>query len=104
MSRIGATVLALAFLGSCYRTKFSLRDSTQVTLSEYDENWHHNGILGLVEFSDPVRLDRLCPTGVAEIEQRQSFLNGLVRVLTYSLYTPQTTTVLCDGASAAPAP
>ena len=36
-----------------------------------------------------------CPSGVAIIETQQTFLNGLVGVLTLGIYTPRTVTITC---------
>jgi hypothetical protein len=36
-----------------------------------------------------------CPSGAATIVTEQSFLNGLVGVLTIGIYTPQHVTVTC---------
>ena len=38
-----------------------------------------------------------CPSGVAKVESRLSFLNMLVGALTYSIYTPMEITVSCAG-------
>ena len=38
-----------------------------------------------------------CPSGVAIIETQQTFLNGLVGVVTLGIYTPQTVTITCAG-------
>ena len=43
-----------------------------------------------------------CPSGVAIIETEQSFLNGLVGLLTIGIYTPQTVTITCAGGGGAP--
>jgi hypothetical protein len=98
---------ALGLLGmllgsACYVTRFTFHPGPgQMPEPEGDSQWHHNGIYGLVEFSSPVRLDTLCPEGVFEIEQRVSFVNGLVQSLTQHLYNPQTVTVTCvSGARA----
>ena len=42
-----------------------------------------------------------CPSGVATIETQQSFLNGLVGLLTLGIYTPQDVKVTCASGSAA---
>ena len=45
-----------------------------------------------------------CENGVARVETQQSFLNGLVNVLTGGIYTPMTVIVTCaadDMSSAA---
>lgn len=36
-----------------------------------------------------------CPGGVAVIETQQTFLNGLVSILTLGIYTPRTVTIRC---------
>ena len=44
-----------------------------------------------------------CPSGVAVIETQQTFLNGLVSVLTLFIYTPRTVTITCAaGEDSAP--
>lgn len=40
-----------------------------------------------------------CPSGVARIETQISFLNGLVSILTLSIYTPMDIVVTCAGSS-----
>ena len=36
-----------------------------------------------------------CPTGAAVIETQQTFMNGLLGVVTLGIYTPQTVTITC---------
>lgn len=36
-----------------------------------------------------------CPTGAAVIETQQTFVNGLLGVVTLGIYTPQTVTITC---------
>ena len=59
------------------------------------ESWHHNGVMGLVEFSDPVHLGDICPNGVSKIENWVSFENVLAQALTNSLYNPTTVRTTC---------
>ena len=99
MKRTWLILLMLASSSACYRTRMTFRQAPHAEISgDYDERWHHDGVFGLAQFSDPVALDRACPAGVAEIEQRTSFVNGLVAGLTSSLYTPQTVSVYCLAA------
>jgi hypothetical protein len=42
-----------------------------------------------------------CPNGVAIVETRQSFVNGLVRFLTLGIYTPMEIVVTCAAKSSA---
>jgi hypothetical protein len=64
---------------------------------EYDEKWHSGLIVGIVELSGPYDLSKVCPNGWAEINTETSFLNGLVQILTWNIYNPQTVTVRCAG-------
>ncbi len=36
-----------------------------------------------------------CPTGAAVIETQQTFVNGLLALVTLGIYTPQTVTITC---------
>ena len=38
---------------------------------------------------------KICPRGWAEIHTETSFVNGLVEVLTFNIYSPQSVTVRC---------
>jgi len=58
--------------------------------------WHHIGVFGLVEFSEPVPLTRYCnEKSWSAVETENSFLTGLVSVVTYGLYTPREANVVC---------
>ena len=65
--------------------------------------WAHCFVFGLVPPS-VVEAQNECENGVARVETQHSFLNGLVGILTYAIYTPMTITVTCaadDMSSAA---
>ena len=62
--------------------------------AQYSE-WHHDGVFGLVEFSDPVDLKARCERGWSTVETENSFLTGLVSGATYALYTPRMANVVC---------
>ena len=69
--------------------------------TEYSD-WHHDGVLRLVEFSDPVDLNAKCErAGWSEIKIEQSFIQGLVRHLTWSLYDPWSAGYSCRGSGSA---
>jgi hypothetical protein len=65
----------------------------------YDQ-WEHFWILGLVGHKE-VDVQQICPGGRATLVARQSFLNGLVSVLTSGIYTPTQLTIRCPGVQAA---
>ena len=63
-----------------------------------EEPWAASWIFGLVPPST-VETAARCPDGVARVETKLSFLNGLVSALTFSIFTPMHITVTCaDGA------
>ena len=59
-----------------------------------DKEWQNAFVIGLVP---PAELDTkaTCPRGVATVETERSFLNGLVGAITYNIYTPIHTKVVC---------
>ncbi len=65
------------------------------------DHWEHFWLGGLVGHTR-VDVERMCPSGHATIEAKQTFLNGLVAGLTSGIYTPMTLRVRCrDGSPAA---
>jgi hypothetical protein len=53
---------------------------------------------GSQEASGPYDLKGLCPNGWAEIHTKTSFGNGLIEIMTFRLYNPQTIEVKCARA------
>jgi hypothetical protein len=102
--RIALPLLALVVASGCYHAVIStgLQASSDVIVKP----WAHSFVYGLVPPAVTETAQR-CPNGVARVETRHSFLNGLVGVLTWSLYTPIEITVTCAaggraGAAARP--
>jgi Bor protein len=87
---------------SCYSTVVKSGAPAAPAAIEYDDKWHSGLIVGIAELSGPYDLSRICPNGWAEIKTETSFVNGLVQVLTWNIYNPQTVTVRC--AAGAPPP
>lgn len=89
-------------LTGCYKIDYVAGPSEPVPAQT---EWHHIGIFGLAEFSEPIRLDAICPQGFARVENRRSFLNGLATLGVGLLvpgagnwiYQPYTTTVYCKS-------
>jgi hypothetical protein len=59
-----------------------------------ENKWATSLIAGLVP-PPVVETAQQCPNGVARVETKISFLNGLVGGLTFNLYTPMTVKVTC---------
>jgi len=77
---------------ACFHQKVhsGLTPSDSVVQREYVATW----LWGIVP-ADTIDTRRECPSGVATVETRQTFLNGLVAVLTLGIYTPQSLRVTC---------
>ena len=84
-------VLVLAVSG-CYHATIEtgLAPSTQTV----EEPWAAGWIGGLLPPST-VETAAQCPDGVARVETKHSFLNGLVAILTGGIFTPMHIEVTC---------
>ncbi len=92
--RINVLLALSTALGACSTIQFSENDT--YTEQANSEKWHHDGIFGLVEFSDPVNLKGMCGDKKMEtFTSEKSFLQGLIAGITYSLYTPMQAAVTC---------
>ena len=104
MKRFVVSVALLTALAGCYKVDYVQFDSKSVT-PDYEE-WHHIGVLGLVEFSKPVRLDEICPNGFAKVHHEVSLENAAVawvggaitsRFKLPHMYSPSTISVYCKS-------
>jgi Bor protein len=97
-----AAIGSLVILGACYHATIEtgLSPSPQVI----DNQWASSWVFGLVP-PKTVETMAKCPDGVSKVETQLSFLNGLVGVLTFSIYTPMSIKVTCaaSGHAAIPA-
>lgn len=89
-------------LTGCYKINYVAGPSAPYPQTT---DWHHIGIFGLVEFSEPVMLDRICPSGFARVENQISFVNGLVPIALGTVglawvYQPHTVKVYCRSGQA----
>lgn len=104
MSRFLTAALAGLMLTGCYKIDYVAGPSAPYPQTT---EWHHIGIFGLVEFSEPVRLNVICPNGFARVHHEVSLGNGLVHWLLggglgYSSgwYSPSTVMVYCSTGQA----
>ncbi len=95
MTRALVLAAALLAVAGCYHVRYVTDVAPAPGPSA--EQWHHDFVWGLVEASDPVPLETLCPADYATIESEMTFVNGLVQAITFSLYDPQTVTVTCSA-------
>lgn len=96
MGRVGMMTMAVLTLTACYEHTYSVGAGAPVGPVVYDE-WHHHWLGGLIGERE-LRIRDYCPSGNATVHNEQSFLNGLVSVLTTGIYTPTTVTIRCARA------
>ncbi len=87
-------ILALCATG-CFRTTIKNGRPMGHAPIEYDNKWHGGMVYGIAELSGPYDLSKVCPQGWAAVHTETSFLNGLVEVVTFNIYTPQSVTITC---------
>lgn len=99
-----ATILLIGMVAlmGCYHA--TIETGAKPSEKVVEKRWASGWILGLVPPSTTATAEQ-CPAGVAKVETRQSFLNGLVNIVTMSIYTPMAIRVTCaeDVAPAASA-
>lgn len=61
--------------------------------------WTATWLWGIVP-ATPIDVTRDCPGGIATVETKQTFMNGLVGALTIGIYTPRDVTVTCASGTA----
>jgi hypothetical protein len=88
-------VALLGGLTGCFHLKYVVGDQPATPPTPTEEEWHHVIAFGLAEISDPVNVSQVCPGGFQSAASEETFVNGLVHLLTASIYTPQTVSVTC---------
>lgn len=88
---LGMVVVAAS---ACYEHTFTVGQGAPTGPVVYSE-WHSSWLGGLIGERN-IAVDQVCPSGNATIHDEQSFLNGLVSVLTAGIYTPTEVKIRCD--------
>lgn len=52
---------------------------------------------GLVPEKQVVNTQEVCPNGVRQLQTQTTFVNGLLRVITFNIYAPRTARVWCQS-------
>jgi hypothetical protein len=92
-----ALFIGMAALSGCYHATIDTGVAPSHVVIQ--KRWASGWIFGLVAPSTTATAAQ-CPAGVAKVETKLSFLNGLVSTLTMSIYTPMTVRVTCAEGSA----
>ena len=90
-SQLALVALVLATSACFHQAVHSgLPPSTTVVEEPFVATW----LWGIVP-AKPIDVRQTCPSGVATVETQQSFVNGLVGVVTLGIYSPQHLRVTC---------
>ena len=100
-SLIAPILLGLSLVG-CMNHTYVNPSATPEAEASYSGSYHHI-IFGLIDLSKEVNLEQVCPNGVAKIENKQSFVNGLVTCITGNIYSPTSVKVWCSAGGGAAA-
>jgi hypothetical protein len=96
--RFGRALLCVALLTGCYHQVVTTglpAGDTRIA-----KPWTATWIFGLVP-ATPLDVRAQCPNGVATVDTKMTFLNGLVTALTIGIFTPRSVTVTCAGSGSA---
>ena len=101
-----AFIFLIMTLAGCSTIHFN-RSNTTTTNAITLEKWHHIGAFRLVEFSDPVNLEKQCAKmNWQSVKVEQGFLAGLVSGITSitvgqlnlgPIYSPWNVDISCTG-------
>ncbi|MGE0173943.1 MAG: hypothetical protein AB7T49_14195 [Oligoflexales bacterium] len=94
MKKIAYIIVLALGLSACQTIYFEKKDSggsTEIT----DSSWHHGGIFGFVQFSNPYDPKAACSGDWSAVKIEQSFVQGLLTGATYYLYAPWTAGARC---------
>ncbi len=93
-SLLGTLLATVVVLSGCYHA--TIETGLPPGNQTLEKPWASSWIYGLVP-PQTVETASRCPNGVARVETQQSFVNGLVGLLTLGIYTPMTIMVTCAG-------
>lgn len=85
-------VFALALSG-CFHAEVTT--GKQPSGQTIEKPWATGFVFGLAMPGAKIDAAQQCPNGVAKVDTKQSFLNGLVAGFTFNLYSPMSVTVTC---------
>jgi hypothetical protein len=90
--------LAVAFAAVASGCHHAIVESGRPTDGQViEDKWADSFVHGLVP-PDAVNTAQQCPNGIARVETRRSFMNGLVTALTWGIYSPMHIMVHCAAA------
>lgn len=95
--RLAALCALVLMVSGCYRQV--VQTGRTPTSTVIDRPWTHTWLWGLVA-ATPIDVTTQCRSGIATVVTEQTFMNGLVTVLTLGIYGPRHVTITCATGSA----
>ena len=93
-----STAMALGLvLSGCFHQVVQTGRTPGTTVVE--KPWTATWLWGIVPAS-PIDVTSNCPGGIATVETKQTFMNGLVGALTLGIFTPRDVKVTCAAGTA----
>jgi hypothetical protein len=89
--------LGLVVLPACYHQVVQTGRTPGTTVVE--KPWTATWLWGIVP-ATPIDVTQNCPGGIATVETKMTFMNGLVSGLTLGIYTPRDVKVTCASGTA----
>ena len=94
--------MILSFATGCSTIYFHNGNTNHII---QNSEWHHDGIMRLVEFSDPVDLNSKCNSADwTSIRTEKTFINTLASSVSFGLYDPWDVSFGCVKTAATVAP
>lgn len=97
VGRAGVLCMVLLVTSGCYRQVVQTGRTPAATV--IDRPWTSTWLWGLVP-ATPIDVTSQCRSGIATVVTEQSFMNGLVGLLTLGIYSPRHVTITCATGSA----
>jgi hypothetical protein len=99
MTRLALCALAALSLTACFHIRYVQQEPAEPTPAY--ESWNSTYLFGLIEGGPVHDASRACPGGFAEARNVQSFVNGLVQMITLTIYAPTEVSIHCAPKRAA---
>jgi hypothetical protein len=95
--RYAVLVAALVAVTGCFRQVVQTGRTPSATV--IDRPWVATWLWGLVP-ATPIDVSAQCRSGIATVTTEETFMNGLVHLLTLGIYAPRHVTITCATGSA----
>ncbi len=81
MKYLGFALISALAVSSCYKASIQLQAPTPTVTSAVTDEAMHMSLLGIVELSEAVDLEKACASGAVSIEEELSFTGGIINAL-----------------------